>query len=189
MICLLAGMVLLAVPHLATAQTTKSWAAAADGAWSDPSKWVPAGVPGVSDQVEISATGASYTVTLEGAVSVAKLTNGSSSTFLVNGNPAKGNALLRGANGIINAGTLRLQSSGGAQASSILLTGGDLVNTGALQVKPASGGQRLITADLNNQGQVQISAPLSFNKARAVYTNTGIWNIAPGQTLSITSGN
>jgi len=109
--------------------------------------------------------------------------------LLVNGNPAKGNALLRVANGITNAGTLRLESSGGAQASSILLTGGVLVNTGALEVRPGSGGQRLITADLNNQGQVQISAPLTFNKASGLYTNTGTWNIAPGQTLSITSGN
>jgi hypothetical protein len=187
--CLLAGLALFAAPHAAEAQATKYWAAATDGAWSDPSKWVPAGVPGASDIVEISAAGVPYTVSLQGAVSVAKLSLGNAATLVVNGNPAKGNALLRVANGIANAGTLRLESSGGTQASNLLLTGGVLVNTGLLEVKTGSGGQRLITADLNNQGRVQISAPLTFNKANGVYTNSGEWTIAPGQTLSITSGN
>ncbi|MCC7263932.1 MAG: T9SS type A sorting domain-containing protein [Candidatus Latescibacteria bacterium] len=107
----------------------------------------------------------------------------------MNGNPTKGSALLRVASGITNAGTLRLESSGGAQASSILLTGGTLVNTGLLEVNTGSGGQRLITADLSNQGQVQISAPLTFNKANGIYLNTGSWVIAAGQILTITSGN
>ena len=146
-------------------------------------------MPGVNDVVDIGAGSGAYNVSLQGAVLIAKLTIGSAATLVVNGNPAKGNALLRVANGIANAGILRLESSGGAQASSILLTGGTLVNTGVLEVKAGSGGQRLITADLNNQGQVQISAPLTFNKANGVYTNTGTWAIATGQVLSITSGN
>lgn len=188
MFCLLAGLSLWSAPQAADAQLTRSWAAPVNGAWTDPTKWAPAGVPGVNDIVEIAAASTPYTVTLQGAALIAKLGIGNGATLLVNGHPAKSNALLRVANGIANAGTLRLESSGGVYAANVLLTGGTLVNTGLLEVNAGTGGQRLITADLNNQGQVQINAPLIFNKANGVYTNSGIWVVAAGQTLSITGG-
>ena len=188
MFCLLAGLSLWSAPQAADAQLTRSWAAPVNGAWTDPTKWAPAGVPGVNDIVEIAAASTPYTVTLQGAALIAKLGIGNGATLLVNGNPTKSNALLRVANGIANAGTLRLESNGGVYAANVLLTGGTLVNTGLLEVNAGTGGQRLITADLNNQGQVQINAPLIFNKANGVYTNSGIWVVAAGQTLSITGG-
>lgn len=188
MFCLLAGVWLLSAPHAANAQIIRTWGAPVDGSWTDPAKWVPAGVPGINDVVEIAAANTPYTVTLQGTVSIAKLNIGNGATLLVNGTPLKSSALLRVANGIANAGTLRLESSGGGQASNILLTGGTLVNTGSLEVNTGSGGQRLITADLNNQGQVQINAPLVSNKANGVYTNSGTWVVAAGQTLNIAGG-
>lgn len=85
-------LALLPTPTLA--QQVKTWAAPVDGAWSDPARWSPAGVPTANDFVEITTTG-TYTVTLQGAGDAAFVTLGGAGgtpTLWVQGGSAKGNA-------------------------------------------------------------------------------------------------
>jgi hypothetical protein len=83
-------MVMAVTALSATAQT---WAAAADGTWSNPSSWNPASVPGISATATFSLTGTNYTASVDGATSVgilrllsANATVGGPGPLTVNGN-------------------------------------------------------------------------------------------------------
>jgi len=95
------------------------------------------------------------TCTLDGNV-------GPGQTLWVNGSPTGGSGYLQAAAGVTNAGTLRLESSGG---------------------------QRQFSADLDSQGSLTINAPTAFTKCGGVYANSRSLTIASGQSLAIASGN
>ncbi len=182
-------LALLPAPTLA--QQVKTWAAPVDGAWSDPARWSPAGVPTASDFVEITTTG-TYTVTLQGAGNAAFVTlggTGGTPTLWVQGGSAKGNASLRVTGGIDNAGVIRLESSEGAYTANLTLTSGALVNRGTVVVNAGTGGQRLMSGDLHNLGRFSVDAPLQFSKAGGLYHNAGEFLVEAGRTLSISGAN
>jgi len=109
--------------------------------------------------------------------------------LLVKGSLAGGHALWRLAESVTNEGLIRLESSGGALGSNLLLASGTLVNQGRIEVNAGSGGQRLIMANLDNQGIFRNNAQLKFNKSRWVYTNSnGKFRVEAGQSLTIASG-
>ena len=187
---LLAGILAAALallPAPALAQQVKAWAAPVDGAWTDPARWSPPGVPTALDFVEITAAG-NYTVALQGAGSAAFLAIGGAGgnpILAVQGASAKGNASLRVSAGINNAGTLRLESSEGVYAANLTVAGGALVNRGSIEVYAGSGGQRLFAGDLRNLGRFVVDAPLQFSRSGGVYLNAGQFIVEAGRTLNI----
>ena len=102
---LLSGL-MLQLPDAAQA-AVKSWSSAVDGLWQDPARWSPAGVPAATDTVRLEAPG-TYTVTLQGSATVARLSvggTGSTPVLWLQGGRARGNAVLRIGDGASNAGT------------------------------------------------------------------------------------
>ncbi|MCC7265239.1 MAG: hypothetical protein IT369_22255 [Candidatus Latescibacteria bacterium] len=188
----LQGLLLFALlfSPLSAHAALKSWSAAVDGAWDDPAKWSPAGVPAATDSVRIAAAG-TYTVTLQGSVAVAQLSvggNGGNPTLWVQGSTARGNAALRVNGGAANAGVIRLESTGGATTANLTLPTGTLVNQGTIEINAGSGGQRQLSADLDNQGTFRVNAAALLNKVGGVYTNQGEFRVQTGQSLTISGG-
>jgi hypothetical protein len=181
---------LLCIPLSAQA-AVKSWSAAVDGAWDDPAKWSPAGVPAATDSVRISAAG-TYTVTLQGGVAVARLNvggNGGNPTLWVQGSTARGNPALRVNGGVTNAGVIPLGSTGGVTTANLTPLAGTLVNPGTIEINAGTGGQRQLSADLDTRGTFKVNAAALFNKVNGVYTDQGELRVETGQSLAIPGGN
>ena len=176
-----------AVPAEAAA-CTRSWALPVDGTWTDAARWSPAGVPGPTDDVCITLAG-TYTVTLNGGRSIRSLTLGDAAnagvqTLWIQGTAAQA-ALLTSSSGITSWGSMRLESTGGAQASGLSLVSGVLTNWGTLEVSTGSGGSRQVSASLVNHGRVVLGTSTQFQKNLGVYTNDGVFAVTPGNLLTI----
>jgi len=67
------------------------------------------------------------------------------------------------------------------------VTLGTLTNTasGIINANETTVGSRTISADLTNNGQVNIDADTTFFKASGSYVNSNLLNIATGATLTI----
>src|SRR5215831_4382292 len=101
--------------------TPISWASAVNGNWNDPTKWSPAQVPGLSDDVTINVPG-TYTVTLNADASINSLALGDvSATQTLSGS---GRILtLASASTIAAGGVLDLTSSSINGAGSLTIQG------------------------------------------------------------------
>lgn len=106
------------------------------------------------------------------------LTNPVGGVVRVQGNGSIGSAVLTLANPFTNFGAIDLTSTGGGYASTLTVNGGTLVNApGAVILSSAgSGGGRVLSAELNNQGILSIHGPLTLDKAGAAHTNSGTIN-------------
>ena len=182
--------ILLAVGLTGTASAqacNKTWTAPANGLWTNAANWTPAVVPGAADNVCIVVDG-TYTVTLRGSKSVASVTVGAAGnyevqTLLVQRGPSV-NASLTAATGFTNSGDITL-SSIASKTVTLTMSSGTFVNQGTINVEPGSGGARTISANLVNNGTMNLNASTTFSKSSGVYTNEGSLNIAAGKTLSI----
>ena len=114
-------------------------------------------------------------------------------TILINGNNSDTSATLTAANGFTNAGTITLQTlNGSSYSSNLTVTSGTLTNTGVINTEPNAidgATTRTISADLINNGTVNVNQDTTFSKASGVYTNNKDFNIAAGKTLSINGSN
>lgn len=172
---------------------TRSWIAPVSGSWTDPTRWTPSGVPGPTDDVQITVDG-TYTVTLTGSQSVNSVTVGQAGntgvqTLWIQGLPTLV-ATLTAATGFTNFGTLRLESASGFGASNLIVTSGTLTNAsgGVVNVNPGLGGPRTVTANIDNQGSINSNYFLTLNKSGGVYNNTGTIGVASGYTLTVSGG-
>src|SRR5712692_4672473 len=106
-------------------------------------------------------------------------------TLWVSGRAAGSHTTLTLANGLTNAGAIRLESADSTYQSQITITGGTLTNTGTMDVNLGSGGTRVINGAFDNQGTLNINFTLDFI---STMTNSGTVNIASGQKLRLASG-
>jgi hypothetical protein len=166
-----------------------SWNAAVSGSWTDPTKWSGGAVPGPGDTVTIDKTGANYTVTLNANASVAGLAlSSANATLLIQGNDTAGDVALTVASGFTNAGTITLQSSGGAWASDLTVTSGTLTSppSGTINLNIGSGGPRVLSAQLSIRGTVNVNGPATVGRPGANDVNLGHFNLT-GATLTESS--
>jgi hypothetical protein len=108
-------------------------------------------------------------------------------TILVQGNSTYNRATLTAAGSFTNAGTITLQANYG-YPSDLTVTSGTLTNaaSGVINVNPdGGGGSRTITADLVNNGTINVKTATALSTANGTYTNAGTLNIASGASLSV----
>ncbi|MBI4324132.1 MAG: hypothetical protein HY674_02595, partial [Chloroflexi bacterium] len=109
----------------------------------------------------------------------------------VQGNSRAGNTVLTTVAGFRNEGTLLLESRDAGWNSSLTVVNGVLTNAeaGVITVGTGSGGPRTISAHLLNLGTINANDGLTLSKAGGVYDNRGAFNIASGQTVTISGQN
>src|SRR5207249_3433902 len=110
-----------------------------------------------------------------------------SSTFvqngsvLVQGSNAGAHTTLTAASGFSNAGTITLQSIEQAWASNLTVSSGALTNTatGVININVGErGGDHTISADLLNNGTVNVNFSTTFSKPNGVLVNANAFNVA-----------
>ncbi|HEV2851265.1 MAG TPA: SdrD B-like domain-containing protein [Thermoanaerobaculia bacterium] len=167
------------------------WINPAGGSWKTAANWSTGRVPGPTDIVRITLPG-SYTVTLNGNTTVSSLRLGSSGTdpvLWINGSDAGSHTTLTVNGDLTSNGTIRLESRNAGYTSSLTVTQGTFVNQGVLEVNQGSGGARVVSANLRNQGTLRLNVSLTLDKDGGVYTNEGAITIAAGQQLVINGRN
>jgi hypothetical protein len=108
-------------------------------------------------------------------------------TVWVRGDSTGGHTTATAPTGFRNYGTLQLESRDGGFTTAFALGEGTLTNMsgGVISVNPGSGGARVITGNLLNQGTFQANYGLTLQTEGGVYANEGAFTIAAGQTLTI----
>jgi hypothetical protein len=173
---LAASVMAFAGPKLVAATPTCSisWSAPISGSWTEPLMWNQNRVPGTTDNVCIQVAG-TYTVTLGSDQTVASLQIGAASgtqTLLQNGTPgweAHTNVtseILIGANAVVT-----LTSSGGSAPATLGSWTSVIANAGTINSLPGTGGNRIINGDLDNTGDVNISAATQYINGPHTFTN------------------
>ncbi len=155
-----------------------SWIDATGGAWSDPLNWSTGTVPNATQNVCITLDG-NYTVNVYGAATANTITIGATNNtglVIVNVQVGGGSATLTGVNGIVNHGAIYMTGgiTSNIYASALAVTNGTLVNNGTIGVYPDGvGAQRIIAANLVNNGLVSVHTLTQLSKAGAVFENRG----------------
>jgi hypothetical protein len=125
----------------------------------------------VSDDITVEAGGVLLThgsVFLTGALTQ----NG---TLRVRGQSNGGNAALTVADGFTNAGLIELTSVAGGLNANLTVTNGILTNAegATIHALPGTGGSRSLTAQIDNQGTIDVDVLLTINRAGSTHLNSG----------------
>ena len=137
---------------------TMVWDISTGGNWNVAGDWVnqanPADhhVPNSSDNAVIDVPG-NVTIMYQGSQPT-PLTIQNDDTIWVNGSGAGGDAILTASQGITNDGSILLESSNGAYQSNINTGSSTLINLGTIEASLGSGGNRIFSGTLDNQGTV-----------------------------------
>ena len=95
-------------------------------------------------------------------------------------------------NDLTNAGTIRLESEGGAFSSRLQILDGTLINTGLIEVNEGSGGDRLIWGKVTNRGLLKVNHDLRFNglinNVFHPFINLGTVEIAQDKKMVVSGG-
>ena len=105
------------------------------------------------------------------------------STFRIEGDAFFSSATATVQNDFVNLGTIELTAINGSGTTAQLnVTNGALLNAvgATINVLAGNGGTRVIGAELDNQGTLNISQPLSLSKASAAHQNSGTIDISGG---------
>ncbi len=178
---------------MTTAQTaTITWTNASSGSWTNASNWDPPQVPAEGDTALIEAPG-DYVVEVQGDVSVDSVVLGNSEaapTLRVMAGHAGINSALTVANSLTNYGTIELSSTLLPRTATLNVTAGSLVNLpdATIAVRAADGGNRVLGAQLDNQGLVLVEQDLSINLPDANHLNHGTIRLANG-SLTVNQSN
>src|SRR5581483_5103795 len=172
----------------ALATCTDSWKTAANGDWTLAGN-LTSGVPVAGDDVCIKASG-TYTVTMEGAVTVKSLVvnAGSGRATLQVGSTCSVNTTLTTTNGLTvgSRGIVTLTNSDGCGNNAAVT--GPIGNSGTIETDIANGGARSLQGSLTNNGTLTINQTTSFNNGGSTLTNQGAIAIGSGASLNITTG-
>ena len=117
--------------------------------------------------------------------------NQAGGTLRVIGDGSFSGAQLTLALGFTNHGLIELTSVVNAQPATLIVTSGTLVNTAGAQINVLAGsgnGGRTLTAQLDNQGTLNVATSLLINKASVAQIDEGTINVSAGQTLQISGG-
>jgi PKD repeat protein len=103
---------------------------------------------------------------------------GAEQTVWIKGNGQPGNASITALGGFTNAGVIRLESQVAGYTSNLIIANDDtLANKGTIDVNEGSGGGRVITGQVDNQGSVNVNHDLRIN---GNFTTNGILSIGLG---------
>ncbi|MCX8158004.1 MAG: PA14 domain-containing protein [Verrucomicrobiae bacterium] len=93
--------------------------------------------------------------------------------------------------GFRNEGTIRLQSTGSSFESSLSVTNGVLTNaaSGVVEIVGGSGGARVLSANLVNEGLMAVYTGLTLSKANGIYNNRGRLYIDSTGSLTLNGQN
>jgi cysteine-rich repeat protein len=89
--------------------------------------------------------------------------------------------------GLTSAGTLVLESVEGSNPVTVMLSGAPLTNTGTLSINAGAGGPRVLTAELHNQGTVNIATRTDLGVDGARHFNSGTITISDGTAPGVLS--
>ena len=106
------------------------------------------------------------------------------STVWVQGSNIGGAANLTAADGFSNFGAIRIESIDAPHVSELTVTTGTLSNLGTIDVNLGAGGPRKITANIDNNGGLNVNLSISLPKAGGTFTNSGTTTVASGSTLT-----
>ncbi len=112
-------------------------------------------------------------------------------TLWVNGGElTSSNSVVVADNGLINHGTIRIETTGVQDRDSTLtVNNGALVNLGTIESNVGNNqGERNLNAALDNQAILHVNYSLTLNQSGATYTNHGTITIASGKTLRFDGG-
>jgi PKD repeat protein len=126
-----------------------------------------------------SATGVA-TFIMQGNQPTSQLSGdiGAEQTVWIRGNGQPGSANITALNGFTNAGVIRLESQVAGYESNLTIANGDtLTNTGAIDANPGTGGNRVITGQVDNQGSLNVNHDLRIN---GTFITDGILGIGLG---------
>lgn len=103
-------------------------------------------------------------------------------TLWVQGSSGGGHTTLNLPEGLVNNGTIRLQSVDSSYTSSITIPAGQtLTNGGTIESNPGSGGTRVVTGNFVNNGTVAVNHAMTWT---GTLTNNGAVNIVAGQRFT-----
>ncbi len=128
------------------------WISPNGGNWNNPANWSTGQVPGPANDAVINVPG-NVTITYQGRQPTVQ-TIENYDTIWVNGSNAGGDAILTASQAITNYGTILLQSSNSNYQSNIATGSSTLTNLGTITSSLGSGGNRIVSGTLNNQGTV-----------------------------------
>jgi len=104
----------------------------------------------------------------------------------IEGNSTLGTAAVTAGGPFTSAGQIILESTGWAWKVSVTMTGSDLLtNIGIIDILEGSGGARVLTGALQNDGSINVAQDTTF--VAGPITNNGTFDIAAGKTLTISS--
>jgi hypothetical protein len=117
--------------------------------------------------------------------------NQAGGTLRVIGDGSFSGAQLTLALGFTNHGLIELTSVVNAQPATLIVTSGTLVNTAGAQINVLAGsgnGGRTLTAQLDNQGTLNVGTSLTINKGSAAHLNSGAILLTNGDLTLSQSG-
>ncbi|MEQ1692676.1 MAG: cadherin-like domain-containing protein, partial [Gemmatimonas sp.] len=179
----------MAVAPTANSACTTRWASGVNGAWTDGTKWSPAGVPGPTSSVCIDAPG-TYMVTLDPAVDVTPVNilalgiGGASSTPTLRLSGATMTLSITQGILVQSNATLDLRATGGA----VVNAGGTVTNQGTISAVAPCGGcgaGDALNADIINRGTLSSSATFTLGKVNGAYENSGTVTLPGNGTIVI----
>ena len=133
---------------------------------------------GATSSVQFIAQGVG---TISGDVSAAQ-------TLWVQGSNAGASATITAAQGFTNAGTIRLESINTTHGSNLTVSTSSLTNIGTITVSVGSGGDRTMTAELVNNGAVNVGKSVTLGRSGANHVNSGTFTItSPGAVVTLTT--
>lgn len=99
-------------------------------------------------------------------------------------------ATLTAATGFTNAGTLTLENVSSSAASNLVVTSGTLTNapSGVINLNPSTGGYRVLSTELVNQGVVNSATSAALGRDSADHINTGTLNVTGGELFVSQTG-
>lgn len=161
-----------------------SWINPAGGLWRTPANWSDNAVPGPTEIAFITLPG-TYEVVLDQNTTVRRLILGATSgaqALWIKGSNAGGHLALNVTDGLINSGTIRIESADGGYTSALSSSNGTLTNLGLIRTVAGTGGARTISGNLENRGTLDIAYNATFS---GTLTNDGDLQIAAGQNLAL----
>jgi fibronectin-binding autotransporter adhesin len=120
----------------------------------------------------------------------AAIGNAAGAELELEGNNSASSAALSCTSGFTNEGLIELVSQGSTWTETLSVTTGTLINApGAeIRISAGTGGQRTLTAQLNNQGTININQSCTVNSASADHSNSGTINVTTGILTVAQSG-
>ena len=166
------------------AQTSYTWSGATNTSYTTASNWAPEGIPGSDDSALIPAGVTNFPV-LTVNHTTGSLMIESDASLRLQGNGSTGSVTLTLVNDLQNNGELQLGATSG-WVGIVVVTNGTLINNGTITSAQTnqSAQPNIITADVDNAGEIIMERNLNFNKNGGTVSTSGTINTGVGHSLN-----